>query len=434
MTSNNLKRSSKEIWAGGMTTNKDAPYYAPTTSPDEPDFPNVLHSFGDRFGYTGTGTTAYQLAHGAAALGCRLFLASPSYDRIPPSVSKTFSTVSLLGHRIPFKLIGARWGRKIHDWRTAALIERYGDSIDIVHCWSGTALNTLKAARQKKVLSFLHRSNTHTAYAYATAEAEHKRLGISMPSSYFYSFHPERLKIEETEYDLADRILAPSEFVAQTFLDKGFPAEKLVTIQYGYSPEHFSLPAKDSPTDTGHVFTAAFVGRGEPRKGLHLALQAWVESGLCLRGRLLLAGDMHFLPEYRKKIQHWLSHPSVTELGVVADVAAVLRNTDVLILPTLEEGSAKVTYEARACGCVLAVSNHSGAPCTHMKNSLVHDAGDVATLQEHLLMLEQDPVLFNRLKTESIAGIDRLTWAYAAGLLVSAYKKALKDTGRSLVA
>ena len=410
-----------------MKINKTLP-----THPAHPEMPTVLHSFGDRFGYSGIGTTAYQLANGAAALGCRLLLTSPSFDKIPDNRIKTLSTVTLFGHRIPFKLLGRQFGKKIHDLRTAKFLKQNGKHIDILHCWSGTALNTLKAARQHNIFSFLHRSNTHTAFAYEMARKEHQRLGINMPPKYFFTPNNDQLKMEEEEYQLADRILAPSEFVARTFLERGFSREKIALIQYGYDPDIFYLPSKAVLKKPSHTFTAAFVGRGEPRKGLHHALKAWIESGLCQRGRLVLAGDMHFLPEYRKKLENWLSHPSITELGVVNDVAAVLRNADVLVLPTLEEGSAKVTYEARACGCVLVVSDHSGAQCSHMENGLVHEAGDVATLQQHLLMLEKKPTLYEQLKTASTRDLDKLTWAYAAKRLMGVYQKALKDAERQI--
>ena len=46
--------------------------------------------------------------------------------------------------------------------------------------------------------------------------------------------------------------------------------------------------------------TAVFVGRGEPNKGLHLALRGWLDSGAAEHGRLLVCGEI--LPSYREKI------------------------------------------------------------------------------------------------------------------------------------
>ena len=52
-----------------------------------------------------------------------------------------------------------------------------------------------------------------------------------------------------------------------------------------------------------------FVGRGEPRKGLHLALRAWLDSGAAERGRFVIAGGIE--PAYEEILEPLLAHPSV---------------------------------------------------------------------------------------------------------------------------
>ena len=51
-----------------------------------------------------------------------------------------------------------------------------------------------------------------------------------------------------------------------------------------------------------HPFTAVFMGRGVPRKGLHYALRAWLSSRASETGRLLIYGeideDFQFNDEY----------------------------------------------------------------------------------------------------------------------------------------
>ncbi|MCJ7777292.1 MAG: hypothetical protein MUP16_03150, partial [Sedimentisphaerales bacterium] len=98
--------------------------------------------------------------------------------------------------------------------------------------------------------------------------------------------------------------------------------------------------------------------------------------------------------------------------------------------PSLAEGSSLVTYEARACGCVLLVSEASGAVCEHMKNGLIHTPGDVKTLREQIDLLAFDSSLFTRLRNNSIAGISDLTWDKAAERLVIAYHECLNDKRR----
>jgi glycosyltransferase involved in cell wall biosynthesis len=98
-----------------------------------------------------------------------------------------------------------------------------------------------------------------------------------------------------------------------------------------------------------------------------------------------------------------------------------MRGADVLVLPSYEEGSALVTYEARASGCVLAVSDHAGAVATDDLDALVHAAGDVQQLTAQLQRLHDDPDTLARLRAQSIAGAPQLTWAGAAAALERCY-------------
>jgi glycosyltransferase involved in cell wall biosynthesis len=99
-----------------------------------------------------------------------------------------------------------------------------------------------------------------------------------------------------------------------------------------------------------------------------------------------------------------------------------MRESDVLVLPSVEEGSAIVTYEAQACGCVLVVSDAAGARCEHMRHGLVHPAGDVETLTDHLRLLTRDPGLLSSLRDETHADRRRLNWDTAAEQLASIYE------------
>jgi glycosyltransferase involved in cell wall biosynthesis len=139
-------------------------------------------------------------------------------------------------------------------------------------------------------------------------------------------------------------------------------------------------------------------------------------------GRFVIAGAID--PDYRAVLEALLAHPSVEAHGHVADPAALMRGCDVLLLPSLEEGSALVTYEARACGCVLVVSDRSGAACTDGVDALVHPAGDVAALTAHLRALAEDPERLARLRTASLAGAGELTWSRAGEALLAAYAAA----------
>ena len=204
----------------------------------------------------------------------------------------------------------------------------------------------------------------------------------------------------------------------QTFLERGVPREKLILHRYGYSGDRFfALPGElraDGPLN------AIFVGRCEPRKGLHHALRAWLDSGAAAAGgRFVVCGS--FEPGYRELLEPLLAHPSVDVIGFTANPAALMHESDVLVLPSVEEGSALVTYEAQACGCVLAVSEAAGARCQDGVEGLVHPTGDVRTLTAHLRRLLDDRELLRRLREASLARIAELSWARAGEELAGIY-------------
>jgi glycosyltransferase involved in cell wall biosynthesis len=132
------------------------------------------------------------------------------------------------------------------------------------------------------------------------------------------------------------------------------------------------------------------------------------------------------LPSYRERLSPLLAQPSVEELGFVDDVGRVMREAQALILPSVTEGSALVTYEAQAAGCALLVSEAAGAPCEHLREGLVHPTGDVETLTGHIRLLDRDRTLLQTLQTGALRNSAGLTWSDAAERLVRAYADGLE--------
>jgi len=330
--------------------------------------------------------------------------------------------------KLPLGLLGTRRSAALHDRIVARNLRRIHDKdhIDIVHCWPSGALETLKIARELGIKTVLERPSAHTAYVFKVTEDECKRLGVKLRGSHYAAFNKKVLVREESEFAAADRLLCPSEFVVKTFLAKGFQEEHLLRHQYGYDPAIFSPPKPGSDKRDKSPFTVVYVGDCFPLKGLHFALRAWVESKASKTGKFIICG--RFVPQYKKLLKDYLAHPMVEYLGHVRDVERVMRCSHALVLPSLAEGSALVTYEARACGCVLLVSNAAGAVCEHNKDALVHKVGDITTLREHIDMLASDRNLLSRLHTNSLASISDLTWDKAAESLIRAYQECLNTT------
>jgi glycosyltransferase involved in cell wall biosynthesis len=380
--------------------------------------PRVLFSFPGRIGTTGIGTTAWHQAVGLARRGAAVSLVCGSVERPLPGVRVVAETMRLAGRRIPYRAVGVDRAIAWHDRRVARLLLAEGERVDVVHAWPGGGERTLRAARALGIPGFLERPNAHTAFAFAAVAGECERLGMTLAASSPHASDPVKLAREEREFAAAQALLCPSDFVAATHAARGEPAERLLRHRYGYDPARFSPAGRPAQRSSGSL-TATFLGRLEPRKGVHLALEAWRRSGVGASGRLVLCGRIE--PGYDAVLAPLLAQPGVEVRPHAADPAGLLRESDVLVLPSLEEGSALVTYEARACGAVLLVSDRTGACARHGHDALVHAAGDVGALARHLRSVAGDGALLARLRATSLAGCDALTWDAAAEALLAAY-------------
>ena len=383
----------------------------------------VLYSFPHKLGAARICNTAWQQVNSIAAAGADVTVLTGSICRPVPAGIKVRTTLGWRKARIPYKLLGSRRACALHDWLVAQRLGALAGKVDVIHLWPTAALRTIKAAARLGIPTLLERPNAHTRFAYEVVRKECERLGIAMPPGHEHAYNPAVLKREELEYALADRMLCPSDFVARTFRDFGFAPERLARHQYGFDHNLFFPPT--NARTAGGGLTVLFAGGCAPRKGLHYALDAWLQSSAHKEGTFLIAGG--FIPGYAELLAKQLAHPSVKVLGHRNDLPELMRASDVLVLPSIEEGSALVTSEARGCGCVLLVSDAAGAICADSENALVHPAGDVGALARHFNLVNEDRELLARLRETSLKSVQEITWRAAGRRLVSVYKETARQ-------
>lgn len=383
--------------------------------------PRVLYSFPHRIGAERICLTAWQQAVGAAAAGADVAVLCGSVSRDLGDSIKVHTTLSLGKLKIPYRLLGRYRTLQLHDYLTARWLENNAENIDLVHCWPTASLRTIRAAKKHSIPSLLERPNAHTEYAYRAAKEENLKLGMELPEEHDHAFNQQVLEHEEAEYAECDYLLSPSDFVSETFLARSIPSSQILRHRYGFDDARFT------PVESGGARSAAlkvvYAGVCEPRKGLHYALEAWLASEASKNGIFQICGS--FVPGYEEKIAALLAHPSVEHLGHRTDLPEIMRQADVFVLSSVEEGSALVTYEARGSGCVLLVSDASGAHCEHGVDSLVHPMRSVETLRDHFDRVYNDRSLLSDLRKASLGGREKLTWKAAGSALLEVYQSAL---------
>jgi glycosyltransferase involved in cell wall biosynthesis len=381
----------------------------------------VLYSFPHKLGADRICYTAWQQVNGLAEAGADVLACPGVLHRAVPASVTVHPTLARGKLRISYKLVGTMRACTLHDQIVARRIEKLAGQIDIVHTWPLGALQTLKTAARLGIPTVLERPNAHTRFAYEVVQQECERIGVRLPSGHEHEYNEAVLRREEEEYRLAYRLLCPSEFTARTFLDKGFSPEQLARHQYGYDEKAY-YPS-DRPRDPKRGLTMLFVGVCAVRKGLHFALEAWLKSPAHRAGTFLIAGE--FIPEYEKKLAPMLSHPSIRVLGHRNDIPELMRTSDIMVLPTIEEGFGLVCTEALGSGCVPLVSEACTELCRHMENSLVHRIADVETLTKHIAMLHEDRAFLERLRAGALNSAPAVTWKAAGVRLLETYREVI---------
>jgi glycosyltransferase involved in cell wall biosynthesis len=161
---------------------------------------------------------------------------------------------------------------------------------------------------------------------------------------------------EEAEWALADMIVAPSQFVEAELVRAGVPKAKIHVVPYG-------IPSGDVARRHARraglgPLNVLFVGQVGLRKGVPYLIEAARRLGrttACFRCVGPIALPPRVLTEGRDVIEF---------VGVLprADVEAHYEWADVLLLPSLWEGSATVVLEALRRGIPVIATEESGPP------------------------------------------------------------------------
>lgn len=207
----------------------------------------------------------------------------------------------------------------------------------------------------------------------------------------------------------ADVILAPSASAARVLAANGIDEAKLRVDENGLPAGELAdvaspLPAAPSGADLQVPLRLMFAGGPDPMKGLPVLLSALAE----LPDDGTWTMDLYGVPQSARKLPAAVRpQPAYGR----EDVAQVMANHDVLVLPSvMRESHSIVTREALAAGLAVVCSDTLGPEeaVRHGVNGLVVPAADPASLRDALALLARDPALVQRMRgAELVAPIRR---------------------------
>src|SRR3982751_5576860 len=301
--------------------------------------------------------------------------------------------------------------KKYLDWIAARHLAtgRY----DLFHSWSGDCLQSLRVARKLGIPSIVEIPTWHRDRGKIVAD---RPPTPPKPRRWKESLLQTRERFIE-EYDLADLLFVLSQKAADTFRVQGFSEEKLYYLPRGVDVERFK-PGPRPP-----IFRAVFSGALIERKGIHHLLEAWHRLNL-KDAELWLVGSVHDEAKPHLK-KYWRDNIKV--VGFVRDVENYLRPSTIHIFPSQCEGSAKVVYEAAACGLPQITTREAGDVVNDGVEGIIIQPGNVGELAAGIPGLYRHPEKVERMSEAARRRVvDNFTWDHFRTRLLIAYEKAMR--------
>jgi glycosyltransferase involved in cell wall biosynthesis len=287
---------------------------------------------------------------------------------------------------------------------------------DVVQAIMGFATEPFDEAEKTGALKVVDCPNSHpTSYfGYWQRECDLWCPGEKVPIPQWMFARMNR------ELERADLILCPSNFVRDTMVLNGIAAEKCFINPFGVDTSIFK-PRKTIPTKPKFVC----VGTICVRKGHQYLFRAFelVKKRLP-DAELICVGNLK--TDFRKEWPRWVGKFTHVPMLTHQQLAELLSSCTAFVMPSQEEGFARVLSEAMGAGLPILASYESGA------TTLVEDgvegiivrARDPQHIAEAMLRVASDGELCRRMgEAAHKKGAVRNTWQDYGDRLLAEYAK-----------
>jgi Glycosyltransferase len=238
----------------------------------------------------------------------------------------------------------------------------------IYHYRAGFGGKSVDAAKRLGVITLCDHSIAHPVVLESLVQNAGKHIASS-----------EGMKITRfNEYILqdierADAILVNSDFVKDTFIEIGSTRIPVHVIYWGVDDAFLDgVPDRTNQQGQSRILFAGFFQR---RKGADTLVNALA----CLGNKpwqLEIAGSIE--DGFRDIYPAFFADARVKFLGLLSrhELAKTMSQNEIFVFPSLAEGSARVVFEAMACGCYIITTPNSGSIVEDKVHGRLVPAGD----------------------------------------------------------
>jgi glycosyltransferase involved in cell wall biosynthesis len=282
---------------------------------------------------------------------------------------------------------------------------------DAVYGFCGASVQLFRAAKAQGKRCFLEQMIAPVAEMVAQVRAQEQRWPGWAASAADQWDERAWTALEQEEWALADRVLAPSPYVRDCLVRAGVAEAKIILVPYGVKlppAGRLKLPP------VGRPLRVLYAGAIDLRKGAPNLIEA-VSQFASDEVELRMAGRLGLRPEKLTALP-----ANIRLLGQVsrAEMGELYEWTDVFALPSVCEGSATVTYEALVRGVPVVVSHNTGAPIEDGRSGTLLPDVSPGSIASALHGLIGAPERIAMMSAEALRQREDLSWdAYGLRIL-----------------
>ena len=298
--------------------------------------------------------------------------------------------------------------------------QKYIKDADIFHVRSGSGSNgAIKKAKQRGMKVLIDHSIAHPAFMDRQLREEYRKnnavfdMGLDSP---FW-----REIVEECKE--GDAVLVNSQFVKDTFIENGFPTDKIKVVLQGVRSDFYSLKTDYDIHGPLHILFTGGFGFRKGAEYILIALRELDQIGVNYKFTVVgdFSGALPLIKKYAPK--------SIELINTIPqdNLKQYLRESDVYLFPSLCEGCASSGMEALAAGLPVIATRESGLPIENGKNGIIVKSKNVSEIIDALLTIKKDKELresLGRIAAKNIS--EQYTWEKYAKNVAAIYEDLLK--------
>ena len=223
---------------------------------------------------------------------------------------------------------------------------------------------------------------------------------------------PSFLPLTRFSIAASDAVTTPSAWLREaTYQNLDVPRTVAIDVIPNFVDTVRFAPRAERPRPTGAPFVLIHVSNFRPLKRVDDVVRIFAEARRLLPAaplRLRLVGDGPERARIHELVRELDLHAHVQFLGEQVDLPAVLRDSDVFLLPSETESFGLAALEAMACGVPVIASRVAGIPevVADGETGLLAPVGDVAAMATHVARLASDSSTLNRFSRAARARVE----------------------------